>query len=342
MVTTTAARIARPIEEVGDELFQAAELERMGLLPARDTGHAGTLFVGDGARAAGWYHAWAGDSFTVVTCDFTILVDTLFGIDTRRYLTVRGPAPSGRDTAAANARPADASPPAKAGPAAIAYIETREGWVTTPVPAGAHFSYTEVEYFDSALRTAFAGLGWGSVEKISALLASLRGSVSWAPGVLLALDEIGRADPMGTGTPLIYEGAAKMLLGALVQTAATALPADRRACAGILAAIDLANARWREGPSQAEAAAMAGMGLTTFKKLFREATGSSWSAYLTARRMDEAKQLLAGGTTVEHTAHAVGYRSPMSFSAAFARTVGMPPRQRRAASRIDVARVADV
>ena len=71
------------------ELFQAAELERMGLLPKNDTAHVGALFVGDGTRASGWYHAWAGNGFTVVTCDFTMLVDTLFGIDTRRYLTMR-------------------------------------------------------------------------------------------------------------------------------------------------------------------------------------------------------------------------------------------------------------
>ena len=37
---------------------------------------------------------------------------------------------------------------------AIAYIETRKGWVTTPVPAGSHFAYTEVEYFEDALRDA--------------------------------------------------------------------------------------------------------------------------------------------------------------------------------------------
>lgn len=315
------------------ELFQAAELERMGLLPENDTAHVGALFVGDGTRASGWYHAWAGNGFTVVTCDFTMLVDTLFGIDTRRYLTVRGPAPS------ATTSPKDATTPSDT--AAIAYIETREGWVTTPVPAGTRFTYTEVEYFDETLRAAFARLGRGSVEEISSLLADMRGDVSWAPSVLLALEEIGRADPAGSGTALIYEGAAKLLLGSLVQTAAEALPADRRARAGILAAIELANARLREGASQKEAAAVAGMGLTTFKRLFRQATGSSWSTYLTMRRMREARLLLACGSTVEHAALAVGYRSPTSFSAAFARAHGMSPSQWRAASRMNVARVAD-
>lgn len=321
MAKTTARRAERPGGEA--ELFQAAELERMGLLPEPGTPCAGTLFVGDGVRAQGWYHAWAGDGFTVATCDFTMLVDTLFGIDTRRYLTVRAPAAGGD------------------GPAVIAYIETREGWVTTPVPAGAHFAYTEVEYFDGALRDAFADLEWGSVEEVSALLTDMRGSLGWAPGVLLALDEIGRADRVGTGTPLIYEGASKLLLGALVETAAAALPADRGARTGILAALELANARLRDGASQEEAAAAAGMGLTTFKRLFRQTTGSSWAAYLTARRMREAQRLLVVGSTVEEAAHAVGYRSPTSFSAAFARVCGMSPSQWRATNRMTATHVDD-
>lgn len=366
MVKTTMGRTSRPYEEVAarcpsmrdeaatgpeqsddagrtlngspasgvHELFQAAELERMGLLPASGAAHVGTLFVGDGLHASGWYHAWDGDGFTVVTCDFTILVDTLFSIDTRRYLTVRGSAP------AAGACSKHAGTPNNA--VAIAYIETREGWVSTPVLAGTRFTYTEVEYFDEALRAAFARLGWESVKEISSLLADMHGNVGWAPGVLLALEEIGHADPTGSGTPLIYEGAAKLLLGSLVQTAATLLPADRRACTGILAAIELAGTRLREGASQEEAADAAGMGLTTFKRLFRQTTGSSWAAYLAMRRMREARLLLACGATVEHAARAVGYRSATSFSAAFARSCGMSPSRWRDANRMDVARVSDV
>lgn len=56
MAKTTAGRAERPGGEA--ELFQAAELERMGLLPEPGTPYAGTLFVGDGVRAQGWYHAW--------------------------------------------------------------------------------------------------------------------------------------------------------------------------------------------------------------------------------------------------------------------------------------------
>lgn len=269
--------------------------------------------MGDGKRAEGWYRAWAGEGFTVATCDFTILVDTLFGIDTRRYLTVRGPA--------ANEGLADAT----LDPVAIAYIETRKGWVTTPIPAGSHFAYVEVEYFEEVLREAFAELGQDAIDEVSSLLTEMRDGVGWAPGVLSALDQIARVDPSAAGAALVYEGSAKALLGALVGTAAAALPQGKRDRAGILAAIELANARWREGASQDEAAWAAGMGLTKFKRAFRQATGYPWAAYLTARRMREAKALLASGKSVAETAAEVGYRSPTSFSAAFVKEVGASP-----------------
>ena len=299
----------------------------MGLLPAGEDRGAGELFVGDGVRAEGWYRAWAGDGLTVVTCDFTILVDTLFAIDTRRYLTVRGPAPGAGGDAVAS------------GPMAIAYIETREGWVTTPVPAGSHFAYAEVEYFEEALRGAFAELGWKSIEGISSLLAEMRHSVGWAPGVLSALAEISDVDPAAPGAALVYEGAAKVLLGSLVGTAAAALPKEGGARAGILAAIEFANARWREGASQEEAAFVASMGITKFKILFRRATGSSWSAYITARRMREARTLLLAGRGVTEAAREVGYRSSTSFSAAFTRMHGLPPARWRNAAKAEVEQV---
>lgn len=321
MGETTDPRGTRPNEE--SRLFQAEELERMGLLPAGGDQGAGELFVGDGVRAEGWYRAWAGDGLTVVTCDFTILIDTLFGIDTRRYLTVRG-------AAASEGRAGTADP------VAIAYIETREGWVTTPVPAGSHFAYAEVEYFEDALRGAFAELGWRSIEGISSLLAEMRHSVGWAPGIISALGEISDADPAAPGAALVYEGAAKYLLGSLVGTAAAALPRESDARTGILAAIEFANTRWREGASQEEAASAASMGLTKFKLLFRRATGSSWSAFITARRMREARTLLLAGRGVAEVAREVGYRSPTSFSAAFARMHGLSPARWRDAARAEV------
>ncbi len=91
-----------------------------------------------------------------------------------------------------------------------------------------------------------------------------------------ALNEIARTNPAAPGAGFVYEGAARMLLGSLVGTAAVALPEDRRARVGVLAAMELANSRWRDGASQEEeAASVAGMGLTKFKSLFKQATAGT-------------------------------------------------------------------
>lgn len=137
------------------------------------------------------------------------------------------------------------------------------------------------------------------------------------------------------GTPCVNGNGADS-----VGTAAAALPEDRRARVGILAAMELANSRWRDGASQEEAASVTGMGLTRFKSLFKQATGSSWAAFLTARRMREARTLLLGGRGVAEVAREVGYRSPTSFSAAFAKAFGMSPSQFKDRSAMAVVNVA--
>ena len=81
------------------------------------------------------------------------------------------------------------------------------------------------------------------------------------------------------------------------------------------------------------------MGLTKFKRAFRQATGYPWAAYLTAQRMREAKALLASGKSVAETAAEVGYRSPTSFSAAFAKEVGVSPQRFKGRSGVAVASV---
>nr|WP_275052373.1 helix-turn-helix domain-containing protein [Collinsella tanakaei] len=98
--------------------------------------------------------------------------------------------------------------------------------------------------------------------------------------------------------------------------------------------------RWREGVSRKEAASVAGMGTTKFKLLFKQATGSSWSAFITARRMREARALLLAGKSVAETAREVGYRSPTSFSEAFARIHGLSPARWRDAAKAEVEQVS--
>lgn len=285
---------------------------------------AGALFVGDGTKVDGWYRAWRGrDDLTVVTCDFTILVDTLFQVDTRRYLTVRL-AGSGQGE-----------------PAATAYIETREGWVTSPIPADSHFAYVEVEYFDDALYEAFREVGWNSVSEMSRIIASMSGGIGWSAGALRALEEISRADPHSPGAALVYEGQAKALLGSLIESMADALPKAPDDRTGILRDISLVHERWRDGVNQQEAARAAGMGLTKFKRLFRQTTGCALAEYVTGLRMREARELLERGHSVARVANSVGYRSPTSFSAAFERVVGTTPGRYRDSARMSAVNVED-
>lgn len=64
------------------------------------------------------------------------------------------------------------------------------------------------------------------------------------------------------------------------------------------------------------------------------------AAGLAARRMREARTLLLGGRGVAEVAREVGYRSPTSFSAAFAKAFGMSPSQFKDRSAMAVVNVA--
>nr|WP_321440565.1 AraC family transcriptional regulator [uncultured Hyphomonas sp.] len=69
----------------------------------------------------------------------------------------------------------------------------------------------------------------------------------------------------------------------------------------------------------------AGMSETWFAKRFAASTGLAPFAYLTARRMERAKDLLKAGNTVTETALEVGYENASKFAAAFKRYSGQPP-----------------
>lgn len=76
------------------------------------------------------------------------------------------------------------------------------------------------------------------------------------------------------------------------------------------------------------------IGQTKLKRLFKVAMGTTPAAYVTARRMGRAEELLLDGDLpIERIAAAVGYRSPAAFSAAFRRHTGLTPQERRRGSR---------
>jgi AraC family transcriptional regulator len=71
----------------------------------------------------------------------------------------------------------------------------------------------------------------------------------------------------------------------------------------------------------------AGLSRASFTRAFQLSTGYTPYAYLTKRRMDRAKELLATGVPVTLVALSVGYANPSKFAAAFRRWCRVPPSQ---------------
>jgi AraC family transcriptional regulator len=90
---------------------------------------------------------------------------------------------------------------------------------------------------------------------------------------------------------------------------------------------DLVESRLGSDLSVAELAVEAGQDSSSFTQSFRVATGYTPFAYLTLRRMEQAKVLLAEGMSVTLVALSVGYANPSKFAAAFRRFFGCSPRQ---------------
>ena len=65
------------------------------------------------------------------------------------------------------------------------------------------------------------------------------------------------------------------------------------------------------------------MSANTINKCVKAATGMTFYAYLTQRRMERAKVLLAGGASVAEVADRVGYDTDYSFRRAFQRYTGV-------------------
>lgn len=82
--------------------------------------------------------------------------------------------------------------------------------------------------------------------------------------------------------------------------------------------------------SVAQMAAVANYEASAFTRAFRQATGSTPFAYLTARRMERAALLLEAGEPVTRAALAVGYANASKFAAAFRHRMGVTPRHWRA------------
>ena len=100
--------------------------------------------------------------------------------------------------------------------------------------------------------------------------------------------------------------------------------ADRQISQTIAAMHDAPARRW----TVASLAAVAAMSRTAFATRFKAAVGQAPLDYLTQLRMlIAARRLAEPGTRVSVVAHDLGYESESSFSAAFKRVTGLPPRR---------------
>jgi AraC-like DNA-binding protein len=98
----------------------------------------------------------------------------------------------------------------------------------------------------------------------------------------------------------------------------------------------LIHERFSDSLTLAALARHAGMSISRFSCVFREALGTSPLEYVAATRMREARRLLrAPGQSISEVAYAVGFQDSNYFSRAFKQHHGMSPREFR-----DMARIA--
>ncbi|WP_026422260.1 helix-turn-helix domain-containing protein [Actinokineospora inagensis] len=93
---------------------------------------------------------------------------------------------------------------------------------------------------------------------------------------------------------------------------------------------DLIDARYAEPLDLATMAAEAGFSRYHFAREFKSAYGEPPGAYLSRRRVERAKDLLANANlTVTEICQVVGFSSLGSFSSRFTELVGCPPSEYR-------------
>ncbi|MBW7477550.1 helix-turn-helix domain-containing protein [Paenibacillus oenotherae] len=97
-------------------------------------------------------------------------------------------------------------------------------------------------------------------------------------------------------------------------------------------------AHFHEKLDMRELAAIAGVTLSSYSRLFKQITGETPTEYLTRLRMENAQQLLKQNQyKVKEVSSAVGYKDEFYFSHAFHRFVGITPTQYRKRSQLRVA-----
>jgi AraC family transcriptional regulator len=84
-----------------------------------------------------------------------------------------------------------------------------------------------------------------------------------------------------------------------------------------------------KAPSLSELAVQCDLSVRQLSRGFRTSRQCSIGDYIEQARIDNAKRLLAGGSSVKSVAYSVGFSSPSSFSFAFRRATGIAPMEYR-------------
>jgi AraC family transcriptional regulator len=79
-------------------------------------------------------------------------------------------------------------------------------------------------------------------------------------------------------------------------------------------------------PALAEVAALCGLSVRHLARGFRASRGCSIGEYIANHRVEQAKRMIAADHSLKSVAHATGFSSPSSFSAAFRRATRETPR----------------
>lgn len=143
------------------------------------------------------------------------------------------------------------------------------------------------------------------------------------------------AETNGMNSLFLQEGISVILKRlSKLEVAPSSQVAGRRINSKRLAHIrELIESRLGDDINIADLAREARLDVRSFTRAFRAATGVAPYIYLTTRRLERAKELLATSMSITEIAAHVGYVNPSKFAAAFRRCFGCPPREWRKASR---------
>ena len=294
----------------------AASLEPIGLVLADGWNGEGSLFEGDGRRCEGWYWAWeARRFFSVVCCDFTLKEPLPFCFDSGGYFAVRRERHGLLPQASVSA-----------------FLETTPKTSSVLLPKGARFSYTEIEYYDEYCRSVFGERIDKALKPLATSLKGLRNQASWDPEIAEMLGKITPREIPGPEAGLLYSGIANLVMARLLKMRESLCEGvaeqDRLSIARAVSYIEnnLGGAIRQKDLLEA-----ANMGSTKFKKV----TGLTVTEFVSSERIELAKRLLTDhDMSIDEVAHRCGYARATSFSALFAKSVGMPPRKWRSIAKV--------